>query len=82
MVRPAQVEDIELVQPAGALAFDVHAFEKVGVAFGVEDYYHFVLSAALATNVLRDEQLGQPGLADPRGAQDQAVPNSLAQGEA
>ncbi|MNG01786.1 hypothetical protein D3C84_847790 [compost metagenome] len=68
MVRPAQVEDIELVQPAGALALDVHAFEKVGVAFGIEDDHHFVLSAALATNVLRDEQFGQPGLADPRGS--------------
>ncbi|MNH18098.1 hypothetical protein D3C79_777920 [compost metagenome] len=75
-LRPAQVEDIELVLAASAPRLDVHALEQVGVALGVEDDDHF---PARSMDVLGDIHLGQASLAHPCGAQHQGMSNALAE---
>ena len=75
-LRPAQMEDVELVLTAGASRFHVHALEQVGIAFGVEDDHHFL---ARPVDVLGDVDLGQARLADPGSAQDQGMAHALAQ---
>ena len=80
-VRPAQVEDVKLAFTARALGLGIHPLEQVRVPFGVDDDHDLVLACGvLAADVLRDEQLGQPRLAHPRGAQHQRVSDALPSG--
>ncbi|MNR45710.1 hypothetical protein D3C85_1645900 [compost metagenome] len=73
------MKHIELALAPGSARFDVHAFEQVRVALGIEDDDHLVLTAV---DILGDIHLGQAGLADPRGAQHQGVPDALAERQA
>ena len=41
------MEYIKFVQSAGTHAFDVHAFEKVGIAFRIEDNHHLSIKVHL-----------------------------------
>ena len=65
----AEVEQVELVQPPGARRFGVHAHHQIGVALGVDDDHDLA-----CVDVLGRQQLQQPGLAHPGGAQHQHVP--------
>ena len=70
----AQMEDIDLLLPAGAPGLGIDPLEQVGVALGVEHDHHIA-----AADVLGDQDLGQPGLADPGGSEHEGVPYALAE---
>jgi hypothetical protein len=72
--RVAQMEEVELVRPAGTPGLGVHALQQIGIALGVEHDHHIA-----TTDVLGDEQLRQSGLAHAGGAQHQHVAHPLAQ---
>ncbi len=69
----AEMEQVEVLGAAGPLGFCVHAPQQVGIALRVEDDDHIA-----AADVLGDEDLGEPGLADPGGAEHQGVADALA----
>ncbi|ETK22757.1 hypothetical protein H096_13911 [Pseudomonas sp. FH1] len=41
------MEHVKLIQSAGTLALYVHAFQEVGIAFGVEDNNHLAIKVHL-----------------------------------
>jgi hypothetical protein len=41
------MEYVKLIQSAGTLALDIHAFQEVGIAFGVEDNHHLAIKVHL-----------------------------------
>ena len=54
---------------ARALGLDVHSFQEVGVALGINDNHDLVLARRVhAADVLCHEQFSQPGLSHARGA--------------
>ena len=80
---PAEVKDVELALATRSLGFDVHAFQEIRVALGVDDDHDLMLTVCIrATDVLGDEQLGQPRLPHARGAQHQRMADALTQWQA
>jgi hypothetical protein len=67
------VEHEELALAPARSGFGIDAAQQIGIALGIEHDHHLA-----AADVLGDQQLGQPRLADPGGAQHQRVPDPLA----
>ncbi|MNT89616.1 hypothetical protein D3C72_2303760 [compost metagenome] len=70
------MENIELLVPTGPAGFDVHAFEQVGIALGVEDDHNLGFDAV---DVLGDIHLGKACLADTGSAEHQGMSDPFAQ---
>ena len=68
------MEHVEVFGSPGPLGLGIHASQQTGIALGIEDDHHIP-----APDVLGDEDLGQPRLADPGGTQHQCVPYPLAE---
>ena len=70
--RVAEVKHHEVLCATALTGLGVDAFQEIGIALRVEDDHDVA-----AADVLRNQELGQPCLADPRGAQHQGVPHPL-----
>ena len=67
-LRIAQVEEVELALATGALHFGPDPLDQLGVALGIEDDDDLA-----PMEVLGDEELAEPGLADARRAEDERM---------
>ena len=70
----AKMEHVERIGAPGAPGLGIHPSQQPGIAFRIEHDHHVA-----AANVLGNQQLGQPGLADARRAQHQRVTGPLAE---
>ncbi len=67
--RIPQMEQVQLVEPAGARRFRVHPHHQIGIPLGIDDDHDLA-----AMDILRHQNFHQAGLADARGAENNHVP--------
>ena len=63
---------MKIFQSSCPLGLGIDPSQQTGIPFGIEDDHHVP-----AADVLGDQEFGQPGLADPGGAQHQGVADPL-----
>ena len=73
-IRPAQMEDEQLIPTAGTVGFSPNTPQQVSIPFRIKHN-----GDVTAANILGDQQFRQAGLTDTGSAQHQAMPYAFAQ---